>query len=277
MEEENLDVVEETTEEVTNDVTEDEGVEIVKEAEQDNAPSEQDIDKLVEERANKLTEERINKRLARQKNKYEKEISKYKELGRIVETGLGVSNIDEAISQTKNFYTDQGIDIPDNNPNKEWEERVLGRAEAEEISNYGYEEMEAEANRLSNIPLDKMTVREKEVFNTLCTKLTEMKDEQELISKGVDSNILKDDDFNKFRSQFNSSVKIGDIYSMYNKMTGKIKEIPASPGSAKTTSPVNPVKDYISPEDYDKLTKEQLKDPKVMAIVEKSMQSWYKD
>lgn len=273
MEEENLDVVEETTEEVTDDVTE-EGVEIVKEAEQDNTPSEQDIDKLVEERANQLTEERISKRLARQKNKYEKEISKYKQLGRIVESGLGVNNIDDAITQTKNFYTDQGIDIPDENPSKEWEERVLGRAEAEEISNYGYEEMEAEANRLSSIPLDKMSIRERETFNTLCTKLTAMKDEQELIQKGVDSNILKDEEFTKFRSQFNSSVKIGDIYNMYNKMTGNIKEVPASPGSAKTTSPVDQIKNYYSPEEVDKLTDEQLNDPKVWAIVEKSMKSW---
>lgn len=277
MEEENLDTVVETVEEGTNEVPEEEGVEIVKVADQDNKPSEQDIDKLVEERANALTEERINKRLARQKNKYEKEISKYKELGRIVETGLGVNNIDDAISQTKNFYVDQGIDIPETNPNREWEDRVLGEAYANQIADYGYEEMEEEANKLAQIPLEKMSVRERATFNALCSKLTVMKDEQELIQKGVDANILKDEEFNKFRNQFNSSVKVGDIYNMYNKMTGNIKEIPASPGSAKTVTPVDQVKDYISPEEFDKLTPEQLNDPKVMAIVDKSRTSWYKD
>jgi hypothetical protein len=64
---------------------------------------------------------------------------------------------------------------------------------------------------------------------------------------------------------------------MYNKMTGNIKEMPASPGSAKTVTPVNQVKDYISPDDFDKLSDEQLNDPTVMAIVEKSMKSWYKE
>ena len=60
-------------------------------------------------------------------------------------------------------------------------------------------------------------------------------------------------------------------------MTGNIKEVPASPGSAKTVTPVEQIKDFISSEDFDKLTDEQLKDPKVMAIVEKSMKSWYKE
>jgi hypothetical protein len=104
-----------------------------------------------------------------------------------------------------------------------------------------------------------------------------MNDERNLISNGVDSSILQNDDFNKFRSQFNSAVKIQDIYSMYQKMTGNIKEMPASPGSAKTVTPVEQVKDYISPEDFDKLTDEQLNDPRIMAIVDKSRQSWYKE
>ena len=262
MEEENLD----TTEEVVDE----EVVEVAKEADQDK---EQDIDKLVEERANKLTEERIGKRLAREQKKYEKEISKYKQLGKIVESGLGVNNIDDAITQTRTFYQDQGIDIPD--PNREWEEKVLGKAEAEQLFDLGYEEMEAEANRLAS--QQKLSVRERETFNRLCEKLTQMNDERNLISNGVDSSILQNDDFNKFRSQFNSAVKIQDIYSMYQKMTGNIKEMPASPGSAKTVTPVEQVKDYISPEDFDKLTDEQLNDPRIMAIVDKSRQSWYKE
>ena len=135
--------------------------------------------------------------------------------------------------------------------------------------------MEAEANRLAS--QQKLSVRERETFNRLCEKLTQMNDERNLISNGVDSSILQNDDFNKFRSQFNSAVKIQDIYSMYQKMTGNIKEMPASPGSAKTVTPVEQVKDYISPEDFDKLTDEQLNDPRIMAIVDKSRQSWYKE
>lgn len=257
-------------EEVQNEETTEE-VEVVKEAPQDQ----QDLDKLVEERANKIVEETIGKRLARDRAKRDKELAKYKELGRIVETGLGVNSIDDAITQTKSFYTDQGIDIPDNNPNREWEDKVLGKAEAEQISELGYEEMEAEANRLATLP--KMTTRERETFNALCEKLTMLNDERELVSKGVDSNVLHNEDFQKFRSQFNSSTKIGDIYSMYQKVTGNIKEVPASPGSARTVTPVEQVKDYISPEDFDKLTDEQLNDPRIMAIVDKSRQSWYKE
>jgi len=271
MDEENLD----TTEEVVDE----EPVEVARETENDvkEQPAE-DIDKLVEERANKLTEERINKRLAREQRKHEKEIAKYKQLGQIVESGLGVNNIDDAITQTRNFYTDQGVEIPEVvDPSKEWEANVLGKADADKISEYGYEEMELEANRLAQKPLEKMSVRERATFNALCEKLTALKDEQLLGSQGVDTKILHDENFQKFRGQFNSSVKINDIYSMYNKVTGNIKEVPASPGSAKTVTPVEQIKDYISLEDFDKLTEEQLNDPKIMAIVDKSRESWYKE
>ena len=262
----------EVTEEVTQQPEETtEEVEVVKEAPQDT----QDLDKIVEERANKIVEETIGKRLARDRAKRDKELAKYKELGRIVETGLGVNSIDDAITQTKSFYTDQGIDIPDNNPEKEWEDKVLGKAEADQISELGYEEMEAEANRLATLP--KLTTRERETFNALCEKLTRLNDERELVSKGVDSNVLHDEEFMKFRGQFNSSVKVGDIYNLYKKVTGNIKEVPASPGSARTINPVEQIKDYISPEDFDKLTDEQLNDPRIMAIVDKSRQSWYKE
>lgn len=278
MDEENLDVVEETADKVESveDTQNEEGLDIVEEAsskDNDNL----DMDKLIEERANALTEERIQKRLARERNKFDKEISKYKELGRIVESGLGVDSIDDAITQTRNFYTDQGIDIPEINPEKEWEDAVIGEAYAKKIAEYGYEEMEEEANRIASIPLERRTTREKAIFNELCKNLISLKDEESLRDIGVDTSILKDEEFNKFRNQFNSNVKVADIYSMYNKMTGNFKTIPATPGSAKTVKPVNQVADYISPEDFDKLTDEQLSDPRIMAIVDKSRANWYKE
>ncbi len=262
MEEENL----------STEIVDEEPVEVAKETAND-VKEEPNIDEMVEKRANELTEERIGRRLAREQKKHEKEMQKYKELGRIVETGLGVNSIDDAISQTKSFYTDQGVNIPE--PSNDWESQVLGKAEAEAIFDLGYEEMEEEANALARNP--QMTVRERAKFNALCERLTAMNDERELKSQGIDTNILHTDDFVKFRSQFNSSTKVGDIYSMYQKMTGNIKEVPASPGSAKTVAPVEQIKDYISPEDFDKLTDEQLNDPKIMAIVDKSRQSWYKE
>lgn len=265
------DVAEEVTEEVV------ENVEGAQDIESTDVQEQPDIDKLVEERANQLTEERISKRLAREKRKYEKEISKYKRLGQIVETGLGVSGIDEAITKTRDFYNEQGIDIPEENTSREWEEQVLGKAEAEQIISYGYEEMEAEANRIASIPQEKRTTREKALFNELCNGLISMRDEQELQGMGVDKSILQDNKFKEFRGQFNSNVKLADIYSMYNKMTGNEKQIPASPGSAKTSTPVSQVADYISLEDFDKLTDEQLNDPRIMAIVDKSRPSWYKE
>ena len=36
------------------------------------------------------------------------------------------------------------------------------------------------------------------------------------------------------------------------------------------------IKDYYSPEDFDKLSDEDLRNPKIMAIIDKSRLQWYK-
>ena len=64
---------------------------------------------------------------------------------------------------------------------------------------------------------------------------------------------------------------------MYNKVNGNVAERPKSPGSAKSTTQVKQIKDYYSPEDFDKLTVEDLNNPEVMKVVDKSRLQWYKE
>ena len=52
----------------------------------------------------------IEKRLNRRKNEIN---PKYSELETILEAGLGVNNIDEATKKLKDFYTEQGVKIPE--------------------------------------------------------------------------------------------------------------------------------------------------------------------
>lgn len=271
---------EENLEEVNISTSEDEKQvqENVEEAEQ----SSEDIEKLVEERANKLFEEKVEERLVRDRinreRKQNKELAKYRQLENVIKAGLGVDNLDDAISKTSDFYKEQGITIPDfKDVYSERDEKILAKADAQEIIELGKNEMEAEANRIASIPEAKRTIREKTIFDTLCKELISLKDVEELSSKGYKTDVLDTKEFSDFRNQFNVNTSISTIYEMYNKMHGQVVEQPRSPGSAKSTTTVKQIKDYYSPEDFDKLTDEDLRNPKIMEIVDKSRLQWFKN
>jgi hypothetical protein len=271
---------EENLEEVNISTSEDEE-QVQDTVEETETNSEEDINRMVEERANKMFEEKVKDRLARdrasQERKYNKELAKYKYLESVINAGLGVDNLDDAISKTSNFYKEQGINIPEfKDSYSERDEKILAKADAQEIIELGRDEMKAEANRLSNIPLDKMTVRERTIFDTLCEELTNLKDIDELKAKGYKTDILETKEFNEFRNQFNYKTPISKIYEMYNKINGQVVEQPASPGSAKTNTTNNEIKDYYTPEEASQFSEEDLDNPKLMKAIEKSMQIWGK-
>ena len=259
---------EETAEEVVVDASQDENSE--------------DIDKLVEERANKLFQEKVEDRLIRDRAKrdreYQKELSKYKKLENIMKAGLEVETLDDAISKSFDFYSEQGINIPEfKDSYSERDEKILARADAKEIIDLGKDEMEAEANRIASIPESKRTIREKTIFDSLCKELLDIKATEELKTKGYDTSLLNNKDFQDFRNQFTTNISISKIYDMYNKINGSTVERPKSPGSAKSTTQIKQIKEYYSPEDFDKLTDEDLKNSEIMKVVDKSRLQWYKE
>jgi len=272
---------EENLEEVNIDTSEggEQNQETVQEAETN---SEEDFEAKVEARANELMEEKIKDRLARdrasQERKYNKELSRYKHLESIMNAGLGVNNLDDAISKASDFYKEQGITIPEFKESfSERDEKILAKADAQEIIDLGRDEMNAEANRIANIPANQRTIREKTIFDTLCKELITLKDIDELKAKGYKTDILQTKEFSDFRNQFNVDTPISTIYEMYNKMNGQKVEQPKSPGSAKSNTSSNEIKDYYTPEEARQFTEEDLeKNPKLMEVIEKSMQQWGK-
>lgn len=203
--------------------------------------SNEDIDKQIEERANRLFEEKIESRLARDRAKrereFQKELSKYKQLENVIKTGVGVDNLDDAISKTTEFYTNQGYTIPQfKDSYSERDEKILANADAQEIIELGENEMEAEANRIASIPAEDRTLREKTIFNSLCKELISRRDVRELEGKGYKTEILDTKEFKDYKNQFKDDVSISKIYEMYVKENQKLEEKPASAGSAKNLS-----------------------------------------
>lgn len=228
--------------------------------EETELPSE-DIQKLVEERANKLFEEKVEERLIRDRinreRKQSQELAKYRQLENIIKAGVGVDNLDDAISKTSSFYKEQGINIPEyKEMHSEREEKILAKADAELIIDLGMQEMEAEANRIANIPQDKRSVREQTMFTTLCERIVEQKQVNELKEKGIKTEILEDKSFKEFKNKFAFNTPISDIYEMYSKLNAKPVEKPASAGSAKNE--VGKVTETFSAERINNMTPQEL-------------------
>jgi hypothetical protein len=287
---------EESNELVVNDVPEtseneeqietdaSEGVENVQGAtEEVTQPNTEEIERQIEERANKIAEEKIEARLIRDRVKRERDEAttkaKYQELETIMRSVLGADSIDDVITKSKEFYKEQGMQIPEiiKSSLNERDEMVLAKADASDIIKLGKTEMEAEVNRIASIPEKERSLRDKTIFNDVCRELIKMKDVDNLKAKGYDTKILEDKDFSSFRNQFNLNTEVSKIYEMYQKVNGSKPTQPKSPGSAKTTNSSNEIKDYYTPEEVRNFTEEDLENPKLMAVVEKSMQLWGKN
>lgn len=246
-------------------------------------PSEEDIEKQIEERANKLFEEKIEARLVRDRVKREreeaKEKAKYQELETMMKSALGAKDLDDVIAKSREFYREQGITIPEviNKPYlTERQEEVLARDEAKRIIELGKDEMNEEANRISKIPKEKQTKQEQIVFNEICQELVRINDIESLRAKGYDTKILEDKDFSSFRNQFNLNTPTDKIYEMYQQVRGTKPVQPKSPGSAKTNTTNNEIKDYYTPEEVRQFTEEDLDNPKLMEAIDRSMLKWGK-
>lgn len=272
----NEEVVEKDVPETSEEIAE----EVVVNASQDEN-SENDITRQIEERANELFEEKVENRLIRDRAKrdrdHQKELAKYKKLENIMKAGLGVENLDDAINKSSEFYTEQGINIPEfKDSYSERDEKILAKADAKEIIDLGRNEMEAEANRIAGIPEPQRTTREKVMFDTICEELMNLKATDELKAKGYDTSILDDKKFKDFRDQFAVSTPILKIYDMYNQLNGHKVEQPKSPGSAKNSNTNNEIKDYYTPDEVRAFKEEELDNPKLMKAIERSMQLWGK-
>ena len=230
-----------------------------------------DLEKIVNERINSILPNKIERERKKIDREYRNKLSKYEETESILSAGLGKTNIDEINNDMRNFYKEQGIDIPVQSKTSysDDDEKALGELEAKKIIELGFDEMQDEANRLAEIGSANMTVREKAMFNSLAKELTIQKNKKELAKIGVSEEILGDSKFKEFSNKFNSSVPIQDVYEMYSKINNE-KPNYENPGSMKGVKTPG-IKEYYSPEEIERLTDDELDDPKVWDAVRRSM------
>lgn len=293
MEDKEREVTEIVTEENEEFLQDNENVELEEftDTEEEKEPtSEEDVKEISEEklytkaemdaeveRIAKLRETRAYKK---SEMKAQKEIDKYKEIFDTLKVGMGKDNVDEISNSLKDFYKEQGIDIPEkSNSLSEKDETILAKAYAKEIIELGEDEINDVASSIYNKPLNQRTIRDKVLFNELGEYMMNKKAEDELKSKGINTEVLQDAEFKKFASKFSQSTALSEIYDMYSKLSGsketEKKTPPASTGSVRNTAKTtDKYREDYTPEEVSKLTTKDLDDPKLMRAVEKSMEKW---
>lgn len=285
MNDEEKDIAEEVIENVDNEEVINEEIEVGEFSDNSDTSAEEKEKEqpkmLTEQEANDLAEKIAKEREARAYRKAEREkreeFKAYEELANLLRAGTGKSDLSEIKNDFANFYKNEGIEIPDNRRISEREEKILAKADAEEIIGLGEDEVNRVANEIYNKPLDKRTLREKEIFDILGRHAIQERARKELIQKGVDEKVLDDNSFKNFASKFNISTPLSEIYDVYQRVNNKEviqKEKPASPGSVRDTQ-VQKEKDFYTPEEVDALTDADYdKNPKLIDIVKKSMLKW---
>lgn len=216
-------------------------------------------------------DEIVKRRLARKERDYQKELSKYKSTEEVLKTGLGATDITDAEDKLREFWSEQGIRLPDRvKPGlTDNEIKILAKAEANEIIESG--EAEEEANKLASKGYDNLGIKEKEIFNTLAEHLTHEKKVNELKSIGVKADLLDSKEFKDFASKFNSNTSIKDVYELYSKTHKQGKNIEKI-GSMATQTP-DKTKTVYTDEEIAKLTLDDLDKPGVWDAVRNSMTS----
>lgn len=242
--------------------------------------AEEDLEKIVNDRINAMLPKKIEREKRKLEREYREELLKYKEAESILSAGLGTKDIVESNKKMREFYKEQGVDIPAYQKptySKE-EEEILAKAEADKIIELGYDEMKEEANRLATIGYDNMSNREKSLFTNLTNRLETENKKIELAKLGVKEDLFSNDEFKNFASKFNKNTPIKEVYEMYAKIyqpKPKVEQIGSLKNNDNTS---NEVKDYYSPEEASKFTRKDYdKNPKLLEAVEKSMPIWYKN
>jgi hypothetical protein len=113
-----------------------------------------------------------------------------------------------------------------------------------------------------------MTPKEKALFKMLAEYRQNAERTNELSKMGVTEEVYNSQKFKDFASKFNPNTPISDIYDIYNQTQPK-KNIKTM-GSMKQNQNTG-VKDYYTPEEIERLTMEDLDNPKVWEAVRRSM------
>lgn len=233
--------------------------EVIGENQEITTYTQEQVDEMLKKRDEeneKAFDEKFNKRWGNKERKYQMDRKEEDELINLLKEQTGKNSISELLDLSYDQYK---IERPVHNDE---DMKILGKYDAQSILNLEYEDIEAEANRLSQI---KRTPREEATFTELGNYLKENKLKQtrikEIKENGIDESILNDSEFNAFMNKFNNDTSIKDIVDIYNSTKLK-KQKPFNAGSLKSQTSKED-SEFFTEEEFMALTAEDMKNPKI--------------
>lgn len=222
----------------------------------------------------KQVDDMIAKKLARKEAKIRKEYEKkYSGLENVLKAGTGKDDINDITSDLTDYYRKHGIDIPETSNYSDSDIRALGRIDAEEIINDGFDEVVSEVDRLASLGADKMTPREKATFKELADFRQREESKRELKSKGINEDILESKEYKNFTSKLNPNMSEIEKFDMYKQFQPKQAEVMGS--MSNKSSGDSGIKDFYTRDEALKYSREDLdKNPALFKAIEKSMLKW---
>lgn len=236
------------------------------------------VEQTTEQTPKTYTQEEVDALMGKRTSRLEAKIRReydqeYGGLMDVLRAGTGKQTVGEITESFKEHYTQQGVQLPQKPMFSDRDLATLAEKDAAEFISAGNDDVADEIARLEKLGADKMTDREKMVYQTLRQHRQNADREAELAKLGVPEEVYKSAEFKGFAKKFDSSIPITDVYDIYRKThTKETKPM----GSMKTTeSSDNGVKDYYSFEEADKIPREVLRsNPALMKAVRESMRKW---
>lgn len=268
MYEEELDeVVEQPAEEVEEQPTQQPEEEVQTEPLQEERKfTREEVDRMVNEKVNEILPGKIARREAKIRRETDRQ---YGELMGLLRAGTGKESVEDITGAVRGYYGQRGVQTPAVPQYSERETQILAQAEAKEIIRGGFDEVVEEVDRLARIGLQNMNPKEKAMFAVLAQHRQQQEQGRELEKLGVTRDVYESQEFREFAKLMDKSVPMQKVYELYQK-TRPQKETYQTMGTMKQ-EPAKGPKDYYTPEEIERLTEEELDDPKVWEAVRRSM------
>lgn len=265
----------ETTENVDEQTTEQvaDGAEVTTK-QTEKTYTEADFEKALNERLNKILPSKIERAKAKIERENAEKMAQYERMESILKAGLQTNDTNETISKLTDFYSQQGVQIPQESKYSERQLELLAKAEAQEIIDSGYDEIVSEVDRLAQKGAKNMTDLEKITFQRLAEERKRQESIQELNKIGVGIEELDKKEYREFAEMLNPNMSEKDKYEMYLKFKPK-KEVKPIGSMKATDTSKEELKDFYTFEEASKFTRKQLHDnPQLLDIIQKSASQW---
>ena len=227
-----------------------------------------------------FTQEEVNAlvegRVARERTKHEQSIKReYGPLMDVLSAGTGKPSPREIAEHLRAYYQGKGATLPEQPAFSERDIAILAQADAKEIISFGADEVKDEVARLEKLGESGRSPKENALLRVLAEHQQAQQRRADFLKHGITEQELESADFQALVDLCSASTPAEKICEHYRLLHPK-QEIQTMGSVQNTPTDTKGIKDFYTPEDVDRLTAADYKNPTIMQRVRESMLKWKK-